>query len=41
MRDMEAHGDFEHPAEADGDKKDGDDALSEGAEEPEQSKKRN
>ena len=44
MRDIETHGDFEHPAEGDGEKKDakdGDDALSEGAEEPEQSKKRN
>lgn len=38
MRDIETHGDFEHPAEGDGEKKDakdGDDALSEGAEEPE------
>jgi hypothetical protein len=43
MRDIDTHGDFEAPAEADGDKKDAkdDDALSEGAEEPEQSKKRN
>jgi len=44
MRDIETHGDFEQPAEAEGDKKeakDGDDALSEGAEEPEQQKKRN
>lgn len=44
MRDIETHGDFEAPAEDAGDKKDtkdGEDALSDGAEEPEQSKKRN